>query len=109
METIASKFIRENIEHILLDYLRLSDIHGYGLIQRILKDHRVYLGPSTVYPALCKLEEQGLIESNWDMTKSHARKIYAITSQGKAEHQKEQTIIHKILSIQNDLAKRVEY
>ena len=108
METIATKFIRENIEHILLDYLAISDIHGYGLIQRILKDHRVYLGPSTVYPALWKLAKQGLIKVTWDTSNPRVRKIFTITTEGKAEHQKEQMIIHQILSIQNDLAKRIE-
>jgi len=100
----AAKFIRENIEHILLDYLAQSDLHGYALIQQILKDHSIYLGPSTVYPALSKLEEQGLIQSNWDLTKPRVRKIFTITTQGKAEHQREETIINQIFLTQKGLA-----
>ena len=106
MEKFATKFIGKNVEYIVLDYLLQSDMHGYALIQRILKDHSVYLGPSTVYPALCRLEEKGLIKSGWNLSNPRVRKIYAITSQGKVEYRKEQAIIHQILSTQNTLAKR---
>jgi DNA-binding PadR family transcriptional regulator len=75
--------IKALLPHIIL--LETSDhpIHGYALITLIRKKHGIYLGPSTMYPALAELEKQGLIQSSWNMVNDRPRKMYAITNKGR--------------------------
>lgn len=94
-----SKLVRKNIEYILLRCLNEKAMHGYAIINQVRKDHGVYLGPSTVYPTLNQLEEQGLIKGLWDLTSVRPRKTYEITSEGLREFQREKTVIRQMLEI----------
>jgi len=58
-------------------------MHGYALISLVRKKHGIYLGPSTIYPALNDLEKRGLIHSTWDMRNERPRKLYTITNKGR--------------------------
>jgi DNA-binding PadR family transcriptional regulator len=75
-------FVRHNVKHIALSYLEVNPMHGYSLISTIRKDLGVYLGPSTVYPTLKALEEDGLVESTWNFEGERPRKVYEITRNG---------------------------
>jgi PadR family transcriptional regulator PadR len=77
LDTIMLRLIEEN-----------GSIHGYKIISIIRRKYKVYLGPSTIYPALRKLESKGMITSSWDI-KSNERPIraYTLTAKGKTEMQ----------------------
>jgi len=78
--------IRALLPHIILSEANSRPIHGYMLIKQIRRKHGVYLGPSTIYPALADLEKNGLIRSDWVFTSprnERPRKLYTITNKGK--------------------------
>jgi PadR family transcriptional regulator PadR len=60
--------------------------HGYGVARRIEQLARgvLTLNQGTIYPALLRLEQQGLITSSWGTSDSNRRaKFYAITRAGE--------------------------
>lgn len=85
---------RDNIEQVLqgtldlliLKTLSLSDMHGWGLTQRIqdLSRDAFRIGQGSIYPALVRLEEQGLIATDWGTTENNRRaKYYRLTTKGR--------------------------
>jgi transcriptional regulator len=59
--------------------------HAYGLTARLeqVADHPLELNQGTLYPALVRLEQQGLIKGTWQRTESNREaKYYAMTKPG---------------------------
>jgi DNA-binding PadR family transcriptional regulator len=83
------KNFKQTVVKALLPHIILTEIandqpiHGYALITLIRRKHGVYLGPSTIYPALNDLEKQGFIQSTWNTTTERPRKVYTITNKGR--------------------------
>jgi len=57
--------------------------YGYGLLQQ-LAEHGFSVDANTLYPLLRRLEEQGLLTSEWNTAESRPRKIYRTSADGKA-------------------------
>lgn len=55
--------------------------YGYGLQQR-LADLGMEIDPGTLYPLLRRLEEQGLLEEEWNVEGARPRKYYQLTEVG---------------------------
>ena len=75
------------LDLLVLKTLRtLGPLHGYGVARRIEQMARgiLSLNQGTIYPALLRLEQQGLIESSWGTSDNHRKaKFYAITRAGE--------------------------
>ena len=59
--------------------------HAYGLTARLeqVAEHPLELNQGTLYPALVRLEQQGLIKGTWQKTENNRdAKYYAITKHG---------------------------
>ncbi len=56
--------------------------HGYAITQDIVAEVGVQLGPGTLYGAIARLEERGLIEA---MPPQERRRPYRITAAGAQE------------------------
>jgi PadR family transcriptional regulator PadR len=73
-------------EPALLLLLREAPAHGYELIERLselLPDERIDMG--NLYRVLRALEEQGVVESEWDAdAPGPAKRIYELTNEGRA-------------------------
>lgn len=81
-----TELIKGSTEVILLSLLRETPLYGYELAQRVEKESEGFLRfkEGTLYPALKKLETQGLIDSYWkDSNEGPRRKYYTITLTGK--------------------------
>jgi PadR family transcriptional regulator PadR len=64
----------------------MGPLHGYGLARRIEQMARgiLSLNQGTIYPALLRLEQQGLIASRWGTSDNNRRaKFYEITHVGE--------------------------
>src|SRR5207247_5132975 len=64
----------------------MGTLHGYGLARRIEQMARgiLSLNQGTIYPALLRLEQQGLIQSRWGTSTNNRRaKFYEITRAGE--------------------------
>lgn len=57
--------------------------YGYSLIQQ-LGELGLDIEEGTLYPLLRRLEKQGLLESEWDVSESRPRKYYRISAEGRA-------------------------
>jgi PadR family transcriptional regulator PadR len=82
-----------NLEKLVLELRRgvialavlgqLSDEqYGYSLIQ-LLAEKGLQVEQGTLYPLLRRLEDQGLLESDWRVEESRPRRYYIISPQGK--------------------------
>ncbi|NES30383.1 PadR family transcriptional regulator [Micromonospora terminaliae] len=61
--------------------LRRPD-YGYALLQR-LTGHGFPVDANTLYPLLRRLEEQGLLTSEWNTEESRPRKFYRTSDEGE--------------------------
>jgi len=71
---------------LVLRALELEPMHGWGITERIEQwsEHVLQLGQGTLYPALYRLERQGLIRSSWRVTENNRRaRYYALTARGR--------------------------
>ncbi|MFD6565928.1 PadR family transcriptional regulator [Micromonospora profundi] len=62
--------------------LRQPD-YGYALLQR-LTDHGFPVDANTLYPLLRRLEDQGLLTSEWNTEESRPRKFYRTSDEGES-------------------------
>jgi transcriptional regulator len=83
----ASEVPYGTLDLMVLKTLRtMGPLHGYGLARRIEQTARgiLSLNQGTIYPALLRLEQQGLIESRWGTSDNNRRaKFYEITRAGE--------------------------
>lgn len=56
--------------------------YGYALLQR-LSEHGFPVDANTLYPLLRRLEEQGLLTSEWNTEESRPRKFYRTSEAGE--------------------------
>ena len=78
--------LQGTLDMLVLKALQLEPMHGWGITERI--EHWsasvLQLGQGTLYPALYRLERQGLIESAWNVTENNRRaRYYALTRAGR--------------------------
>ena len=59
-----------------------NEQYGYSLIQ-LLSEEGLKVEQGTLYPLLRRLEDQGLLESDWRIEESRPRRYYRISAQGK--------------------------
>ena len=85
--TAASEVPYGTLDLLVLKTLRgLGPLHGYGVARRIEQMARgiLSLNQGTIYPALLRLEQQGLIKSSWGTSDNNRRaKFYEITRAGE--------------------------
>jgi len=79
---VQLKLMRGLLDLVVLQFLRANPMHGYQIITSLRKQFGVYFGPSTIYPLLSLMEENGYIKSHWDLENDRPRKVYGITQQG---------------------------
>lgn len=84
MNKFRETVLRAILPHVILTEVSQQPIHGYALIVKIRKTYGVYMGPSTIYPCLLKLEKDGYVQSEWVMDKGKPRKVYSLTVRGRA-------------------------
>ena len=85
--TASSEIPYGTLDLLVLKTLRtLGPLHGFGVARRIEQMARgiLSLNQGTIYPALLRLEQQGLIASSWGTSDNNRRaKFYAITRAGE--------------------------
>ena len=78
--------VQGTLNVLVLKALQLEPMHGWGITERIEQwsESVLQLGQGTLYPALYRLERQGLIRSEWRLTANNRRaRYYALTPQGR--------------------------
>ena len=72
------------LDIITLELLETRPMHGYEIMVTIRKNYGINFGPSTIYPILTTLEKKQYLKCTWNMTGERPRKIYELTTDGKA-------------------------
>ena len=84
--------LQGTLDLLILKSLSTGANHGYGIATRIhqLSDDVLKVEEGSLYPALYRMEERGLIDSEWGLTENNRKaKFYTLTRRGRAAAQAE--------------------
>ena len=84
--------LQGTLDLLVLKVLGAGPNHGYGITARLhqLSDDVLRVEEGSLYPALYRMEEQGLIEAEWRPTSNNRNaKFYALTRKGRRAAQAE--------------------
>lgn len=77
--------LKGHLDLLLLSILANEPAHGYAVIEslRSRSEGTFDLPEGTVYPALHRLEDQGLLESTWSQDSGRRKRVYQLTPKGQ--------------------------
>jgi transcriptional regulator len=86
MPDSSVSLLQGSLDLLVLKTLSWQPMHGFGIarwIQR-LTDDALQVEEGSLYPALYRLENQGLIKADWALTENNRRaKYYRLTPAGR--------------------------
>lgn len=88
MATDRGDLLQGTLDMLVLKALQLEPMHGWGITERIEQwsESVLQLGQGTLYPALYRLERQGLVRSEWKVTENNRRaRYYSLTRKGRQQ------------------------
>jgi len=74
------------LDMLILKAVSLKPLHGYGVLLRIqqISGNALEVPQGSLYPALYRLEHQGLIAAAWGQSENNRRaKFYTLTTGGR--------------------------
>jgi DNA-binding PadR family transcriptional regulator len=76
--------VKGQLDALILATLETTPAHGYaiGLALKQRSDGAFDLPEGTIYPALHRLERDGLLDSAWSVQDGRRRRTYRLTSAG---------------------------
>jgi len=76
--------LKGHLDLLLLAILANGPAHGYAIIEslRTRSEGMFDLPEGTIYPALHRLENQGLLRSSWSEESARRKRIYQLTPRG---------------------------
>jgi PadR family transcriptional regulator PadR len=75
------------LDLLILKVVALGPVHGYAIAQRLqqVSRHVVQVPQGSLYPALHRLENRGLLDADWKATDTgREAKFYRLTRKGRA-------------------------
>src|SRR5262245_53973435 len=84
--------LQGTLDLLILKTLSGEPMHGYRIAARIqqLSDEVLRIEEGSLYPALYRLEQKGVIQSEWGVTDNNRKaKFYKLTRKGRAEMEAE--------------------
>src|ERR1044072_8430782 len=82
----ATGLLQGTLDLLILKAVSLGPLHGYGVLLRIqqISQNRLQIQQGSHYPALYRLEHQGLIASEWGESENKRKaKFYTLTATGR--------------------------
>ena len=86
MSDSKSDLLQGTLDLLILKTLALEPMHGYGVSQRIQQVSRdvFRVNQGSLYPALFRLEKEGLIDAEWSASDNNRRaRYYRLTRAGR--------------------------
>ncbi len=74
------------LDMLILKAVSLKPLHGYGVLLRIqqISGDALHVPQGSLYPALYRLEHQGLIAAEWGASDNNRKaKFYTLTTAGR--------------------------
>lgn len=93
MATVKSDLPQGTLDLLVLKVVAIGPLHGYAIAQRLQQISRevVQVQQGTLYPALHRLENRGLLAADWKLSDTgREAKFYKLTRRGRA-HLESQT------------------
>ena len=87
-----SDLVQGTLHMLILKTLALEPMHGYGIGVRLEQISRgvFRVNAGSLFPALRRLERDGLIDAEWSVTENNRRaKYYSLTTAGRATLKRE--------------------
>jgi PadR family transcriptional regulator PadR len=107
-----SELIKGTLDMMVLQVLStIGPMHGWGIARRIeqVSDNLLSLNQGTLYPALVRLEQRGLITSAWGVSANNRRaRFYSITRRGEKQVKVEQEQWERMKGIISRLLQAVD-
>ncbi len=77
--------IKGHLDLLLLTVIDSGAAHGYAIAERLraASSGTFDLADGTVYPALRRLSDHGLLRSRWSDDNGRRRRIYTLTAKGR--------------------------
>ena len=88
----TTELLQGTLDLLILKAVSLRPEHGYGILLRIQQISRdtLQIQQGSLYPALYRLEHQGLIESEWGESENKRRaRYYSLTAAGRRSLQEQ--------------------
>lgn len=82
----TAELLPGTLDLLILKAVSLGKLHGYGVLLRIeqISGGALKVQQGALYPALYRVEHQGLIESEWGVSENNRRaKYYRLTAAGR--------------------------
>jgi len=89
------------LDLLILKAVSLGPQHGYGILLRIEQISRGYLPvqQGTLYPALYRLEDRGLLATQWGTSENNRRaKFYTLTPEGRKQLRNERSSWEQVVA-----------
>jgi len=88
----ATELLQGTLDLLILKAISLGRLHGYGVLLRIqqISQDRLQIQQGSLYPALYRLEHQGLIDHDWGESENGRKaKYYRLTAAGRKRFREE--------------------
>ena len=84
---MRSDILKGQLELVALASLRSGPRHGYAIIKELRERSggKLDVLEGTLYPALHRLEQAGLVKSSWSTEAGRRRRVYELTTKGRRE------------------------
>lgn len=85
-ESVRGEVIKGTLDMLVLQALQWGAMHGWGITELLEQrsEQVLQIGQGSLYPALYRLERQGLVTSSWDVTENNRRaRYYSLTRAGR--------------------------
>ena len=82
----TAELVPGTLDLLILKSVSLGKLHGYGVLLRIeqITGGALQIQQGALYPALYRVEQQGLIDSEWGVSENNRRaKYYRLTPLGR--------------------------
>ena len=89
------------LDMLILKAVSLKPLHGYGVLLRIrqISGDALDIPQGSLYPALYRLEHQGLIAADWGQSDNNRRaKYYTLTAGGRRRLREETAGWNRLVS-----------
>jgi PadR family transcriptional regulator, regulatory protein PadR len=86
MDTAKLELLRGTLDVLVLKALVGGRLHGYAITSFIRRqsDDALLVEEGTLYPALWRLENKGLLEAEWGLSENNRKaKFYRLTPEGR--------------------------
>jgi PadR family transcriptional regulator, regulatory protein PadR len=84
--TTSADILPGTLDLMILKAVSLGSLHGYGVLLRIqqISEGAFEVEQGALYPALFRLEERGMLASEWGVSENNRRaKYYRLTRKGE--------------------------